>query len=74
MRTGRWSKEIDYGEGSAENPGFPAQPDWFKDNTDFGNLTQGLSKVGFSSTEVKGIMGKNWLEFYKNSFGESKNE
>ena len=29
MRNGRWSLERDFGEGSAANPGFPPQPDWF---------------------------------------------
>ena len=36
MRTGRWTKEIDYGEGSASNPGFPDMPGWFRDNRDGG--------------------------------------
>jgi len=74
MRTGRWSKEMDYGEGSAENPGFPTQPSWFKDNTDFSKLADGLSNAGFSPSEVNGIMGENWIKFYKNSFGACQNE
>jgi membrane dipeptidase len=74
MRTGRWSKEMDYGEGSAENPGFPTQPSWFKDNTDFSKLADGLSNAGFSPSEVNGIMGENWVKFYKNSFGACQNE
>jgi microsomal dipeptidase-like Zn-dependent dipeptidase len=69
MRNGRWSKETDFGEGSAAAPGFPDQPNWFCDNRDFGKLKDGLSAIGFSKDEVDGIMGGNWLRFYDNSFG-----
>jgi len=69
MRNGRWSKVTDYGEGSASAPGFPDQPDWFRDNRDFGNLREGLSAAGFSADEVDGIIGSNWLRFYDASFG-----
>ena len=69
MRNGRWSKEMDYGEGSAAAAGFPKQPDWFTDNRDFHNLTEGLKSVGLNTSEVEGIMGGNWLGFYDASFG-----
>lgn len=69
MRNGRWSKQTDFGEGSASAPGFPDQPDWFRDNRDFGKLKNGLAAIGFSKAEVDGIMGKNWLRFYDQSFG-----
>lgn len=72
MRVGRWSKEIDYGEGSASAPGFPTQPDWFKDNRDFGNIEAGLRKIGFSDQEVAGVMGDNWLRFYDENFGPAQ--
>jgi len=68
MRVGRWSKDIDYGEGSAAAPGFPSMPIWFKDNRDFGNIENGLRTVGLSETEVAGIMGDNWHRFYGDSF------
>lgn len=68
MRVGRWTKEIDYGEGSASNAGFPDQPEWFRDNRDFGNISQALLKKGFSEEETAGIMGDNWLRFYDQSF------
>ena len=71
MRVGRWSKQIDYGEGSAGNPGFPPMPDWFGDNRDFGNIRNGLSRTSLASDEVDGIMGGNWLRFYETSFGAS---
>ncbi len=69
MRNGRWSKEMDYGEGSAAQAGFPAQPDWFVDNRDMSNLSAGLLAVGFAQAEVDAIMGGNWLRFYDASFG-----
>ena len=69
MRVGRWTKEIDYGEGSAAAPGFPDMPDWFRDNRDFGNLEAGLRAVGFDPSEVAAIMGGNWLRFFERSFG-----
>ena len=69
MRVGRWTKEIDYGEGSASNAGFPPMPPWFKGNLDFGNIEQGLRDIGMSEGEVAGVMGENWLRFYDSSFG-----
>lgn len=69
MRVGRWSKEIDFGEGSAEAPGFPPMPDWFQDNRDFGNIRAGLAAVGMNPEEVAAIMGGNWYRFYAENFG-----
>jgi len=68
MRNGRWTKDTDFGEGSIQNPGFPKQPNWFKDNRDFHNISKGLKKVGLSSENIKDIMGRNWLNFFKKSF------
>ena len=68
MRVGRWSKEIDYGEGSAAAPGFPPMPSWFNDNRDFGNIRAGLKKTGLDDSEVDGIMGDNWHRFYAKNF------
>jgi len=68
MRNGRWTKEKDFGEGTSENPGFPTQPKWFKNNTDFENIRTGLSDFGFSEEEIKNIMGRNWLNFFEKSF------
>jgi len=69
MRVGRWTKEIDYGEGSKSAPGFPPMPDWFADNRDFANIEQGLRATGLSEAEVQGIMGGNWYRFFKDNFG-----
>jgi len=69
MRVGRWSKDIDYGEGSAAAPGFPPMPEWYQDNRHFGNIAQGLADVGFAQAEIDGIMGDNWYRFFDNHFG-----
>ncbi len=69
MRSGRWTKQVDFGEGSKSNPGFPPQPDWFRDNRDFPNLEKGLASAGFSEQEVAAIIGGNWLDFFDRSFG-----
>ena len=69
MRNGRWTRQPDYGEGSADNAGFPPQPGWFRDNRDFGNLRSALAAKGFSESETDGLMGNNWLRFFDKSFG-----
>ncbi|MXY33377.1 MAG: membrane dipeptidase [Boseongicola sp. SB0664_bin_43] len=68
MRTGRWTKEIDHGEGSADAPGFPPMPDWFRDNRDFANIETGLRSVGMNDSEIKAIMGGNWYRFFAENF------
>ena len=70
MRVGRWTKNIDYGEGSASNPGFPKMPKWFKDNRDWHKIFSKLSDIGLSDIQIKKIQGENWFNFFKrtNSF------
>ncbi|OED40072.1 peptidase M19 [Chromatiales bacterium (ex Bugula neritina AB1)] len=68
MRVGRWSKEIDYGEGSASQAGFPPMPEWFRDNRDFGNIESGLRMVGMNDEEIAGVMGGNWFRFFADNF------
>ncbi|WP_435258475.1 membrane dipeptidase [Thioclava sp. FR2] len=68
MRVGRWTKRIDYGEGSASAPGFPPMPEWFENNRDFQLISEGLAKVGMSTDEVALIMGGNWQRFFSVSF------
>ena len=68
MRVGRWSKEIEYGEGSKEQAGFPPQPIWFENNAHFSNLDEGLRKVGFGKAGVDSILGGNWYRFYEANF------
>lgn len=74
MRVGRWTKRIDYGEGSAATPGFPQMPDWFEDNRHFSNIAAGLREVGLSDADVSAVMGGNWLRFFDDSFGASRTE
>ena len=69
MRNGRWTRQTDYGEGSANNAGCPPQPAWFNDNRDFANIRDGLAARGFSPSEIDGLMGGNWLRFFDDSFG-----
>ena len=68
MRTGRWSKNIDYGEGSKDSAGFPPQPEWFRDNRDFSNIARGLRDIGFSEQETAKVLGENWLRFFAGNF------
>ncbi len=69
MRMGRYTKEIDYGEGSSAHPGFPPMPKWFEDSRDFQNIADGLSAVGFNAQDTARLMGENWLSFFDNNFG-----
>lgn len=68
MRVGRWSKEIDYGEGSADKPGFPEQPGWFRDNRSFKGLRAGLLDAGFTQHDADKLLGLNWLNFFRENF------
>ena len=70
MRNGKWTKIVDFGEGSAKDSGFPTQPSWFKDNTGFDNIILGLKEVGFNSYEIKQIIGENWMSFLDKSLGD----
>lgn len=69
MRMGRWTKRMDYGEGSAAAPGFPPMPGWFRDNRDFPGLRAGLSRAGFDAGECDAILGGNWARFFAAGFG-----
>ena len=68
MRNGRWSKQMDYGEGSASNAAWPESLSWFETSADFPNIVNGLRSQGFNEEEVEKIMGRNWLEFCRQSF------
>ncbi len=68
MRSGRWTAGTDYGEGSADNKGWPTQPGWFASSADFHNIARGLEKAGFGDDDVDKIMGQNWLTFFTHAF------
>lgn len=72
MRSGRWTKQVDYGEGSAAAPGFPPMPDWYQDNRHFADIAEGLTAVGMSQAEVQAVLGGNWLAFFDTSFGPER--
>jgi membrane dipeptidase len=69
MRNGRWSKQMDYGEGSATNAAWPKSLSWFENSADFPNIVAGLQQKGFNATEVEKIMGGNWLALCRSGFG-----
>ena len=68
MRVGRWTKSIDYGEGSADKPGFPDMPSWFGSNLDFANINKGLKQTGMDASLISKVMGVNWFNFFSKSF------
>ena len=69
MRSGRWTYAADYGEGSADNKAWPKQPDWFGGSQDIMNIAKGLKEVGMAENDVDKVMGLNWYNFFKQSFG-----
>ena len=68
MRSGKWTFKPDYGEGSAQNPEWPRQPDWFGSSKDFGNITEGLIQKGMPQADIEKVMGGNWYRFFESSF------
>ena len=69
MRSGRWTAEVDYGEGSAANREWPQQPSWFEGAGDIMNIADGLLQVGFRQEDVAKVMGNNWQRFFEEGFG-----
>ena len=65
MRNGRWSKAMDYGEGSASNSGWPDALPWFCGSAGMENIYNGLMGHGFSESEAGKILGENWFNFLK---------
>lgn len=69
MRNGRWTRDVDYGEGSKDAAAWPAPVSWFSSNLDFRGIAEGLKQRGFADDAVDRIMGLNWLDFFERSFG-----
>ncbi|MFH4497131.1 membrane dipeptidase [Vibrio diabolicus] len=65
MRNGRWSKAMDYGEGSESNSGWPDALPWFCGSAGMENIYNGLMRHGFSESEAGKILGENWFNFLK---------
>ncbi|WP_153448290.1 membrane dipeptidase [Vibrio algicola] len=63
MRNGRWSKAMDYGEGSASNSGWPDALPWFCGSAGMENIYNGLIRHGFNESEAGKILGENWFNF-----------
>ena len=57
MRDGRWTFQT-------SDAVFPDQPSWFHNNRDWDGIAAGLATVGFSQTEIDGILGGNWARFW----------
>jgi len=72
MRNGKWSKAMDYGEGSSSNSGWPDDLPWFKDEHGMENIYNGLIKYGFQKKEANQILGGNWFNFLESGL-EPKN-
>jgi microsomal dipeptidase-like Zn-dependent dipeptidase len=69
MRRGRWTRGVDYGAGSAANPGKVSKPDWLLKAGQLNTVEGGLKRVGFNDQDVAKIMGGNWLRLYGAVFG-----
>lgn len=65
MRNGKWSKTMDYGEGSASNSSWPKALPWFSDPMGMRNIYDGLLAHGFNETDADKVIGGNWLRFIK---------
>jgi microsomal dipeptidase-like Zn-dependent dipeptidase len=68
MRSGRWTVDTDYGEGSAAKPGWPEQPAWFRTPAQMPEIAAGLREIGMGEGEVAKVMGGNWLRFFAETF------
>jgi len=69
MRNGRWTKKIDYGESKTKSSSWPKQPTWFTKGSDIINIYNGLLKSKMNEKNVFKILGSNWLNFMRQSFG-----
>ena len=66
MRTGRWTRDADFGEGAA--PGFPPMPEWFRDNRDFANVESGLRSIGMNDDDVRCGFGRQLVPVFQREF------
>lgn len=62
LRSGRWRPP------STQTATWPTWPQWFNGPEDFPRITDGLFAVGFTETEVRGILGENWLRVFDEVF------
>ncbi|WP_031465317.1 dipeptidase [Sciscionella sediminilitoris] len=64
MRQGRWTRTVQYGAGSASNPGKAKPVEWMGSTLDFPALAVALGEH-FDQAEVGKLMGGNWMRFYR---------
>jgi membrane dipeptidase len=63
LRAGRWTRQ-------PQDVGEPAWPEWLPSPAAFPQLAGRLLDAGFSDGEARGIMGENWLRFFRTVFQE----
>jgi membrane dipeptidase len=65
MRMGRWTRQADFGAGSAANPGVNAAPIWLESPRHFPRIGTALRAQGFDQLEIDKVTGGNWLRLYE---------
>jgi len=60
------------GLGTDMDGGFGAEriPQEIRTSADLPNVADALQTGGFSETDVKGILGQNWMRFFSQNLGE----
>ncbi|HMK81474.1 MAG TPA: membrane dipeptidase [Xanthobacteraceae bacterium] len=69
MRSGRWTRSVQYGAGSATNAAPSEKPAWLKRIAGLASVAPALAKIGFARQEVEKITSGNWLRLYGEVFG-----
>jgi membrane dipeptidase len=65
MRMGRWTRQVDFGAGSATNPGVNAAPVWLESPRHFPRITTALRAQGFDELDIEKVTETNWLRLYE---------
>jgi membrane dipeptidase len=69
MRSGRWTRSVQYGAGSAAKPGPSEKPAWLKSINGLGAVAPALVRIGFQPNEVEKLTAGNWLRLYRATIG-----
>src|SRR6478735_9365006 len=69
MRSGRWTRSVQYGAASAAKPGPSEKPAWLKRISGLSDVGPALARVGFHAAEVEKITSGNWLRLYRATIG-----
>lgn len=64
LRAGTWTREV-------QDVSEPRYPEWLPSPAAFPRLAGRLLEAGFSESEARGVMGENWLRFFRTVFDES---